>query len=1464
MAANVKALLFDRLRESGLLEPGQLEELAKLPEAKDPDPRGLAKQVLRRGWLTRFQLNLVAQGKAAELSVGPYVLLDRLGEGGMGQVFKARHRHMHRVVALKVIRKDRLKSPEAVQRFYQEVQAAAHLSHPNIVLAYDADQVGTTHYLSMEFVDGHDLARIVKERGPLPVAVACDYVRQAALGLQHAHERGMVHRDIKPHNLLVAAAPPGERASPRWGVVKILDMGLARLQQGVGDQERGLTQTGAVIGTPDFLAPEQALNSRAADIRSDLYSLGCTLYFLLAGRAPFHADSLTQLLLKHQMEEPTPLEQLRPDVPAGLAALVGCLLAKRPEDRVQTPAELAAALEPFCGGEAGAVPPPRAVVPAAEDAWTALAEEGPDAAMAPSPGARTVTLEDARGPRKKASARGRSGAEATGRSRFLLLGGIGAGAFLFLLALVVGGVVLWAASLKPRPPAPPAPGPLADSGNPPPVPTVRPAPAPSPRERPPAVQPVPEPPPPPPPQPQQTPPPPPDMPPAAGEVRRQEPGDLAVVRLVFSPDGRRLAGCDNIKAYVWDVESGRLLKRLAGPPVMTQTLAWCPDSRRLFLGGQGNNVLQLWDTEDGKLLHEYRGHTAVIHSVAVSPDGHRGFSCSGDVEVQDGKPVRKDNRLVYKDPTVRAWDLETGQELYHFDGHTELVSQVTLSADGRRALSRSRDALCLWDTDRGREIRRLAERNGQKFQVSAAVLCPDGRQALLGIFNQGLVLWDVEADQEVRRFESYPGQLDGLVVSADGRLALSSSHQFDQEQKKVTDVTVRLWEVSSGRQLHHFEGHREMAWGLAFAPDNRLAASSSWDRTARLWDLSVAGPTAVRPPEKAPGGSRSTTPPKAAVKKEAVPSREAQAEAEKLVKKQEAEAKKPAERAELARKFLEKARATNDDPDGRYVLLREARDLAAQVADPVTALQAADQIAQLYDTDAPLDMKLAALATAAKAATTTAAEKAVVESALAVLEDTVAADNYKAAGELLRLAEAAARKGPQGLLPRVEARAKEVREAEKDYDGYEMARAKLKDEPGAKDANLTAGKYLCFRKGDWDAGLPLLAKGDDKALQELAEADLARPSGVADQVKAGDGWWGLAEDKEKSKLGKTQLQLRACYWYQQAVTGASGLTRDKIEERIKQVQEQVADLKAAETAGEGRLFSGHSAKVTGVAFLADGKRIISAGQDRKLRLWDVQSGKELHAFDLPAPATCVAVASGTNSIGAGTTGGQFQIWDADTQKSIGFKFGPGTSNSVGGAAFAPDEHRVALGNQTGLIIWNENNGSTHTDSKWTGITAMAAAKGGNYLLLGFSDGAVRLWNVDTSRQERQWVAQNGAVLGVALFKDKDGRLYAATAGADKTAHLWDVLTAQEKHRFRGHTGQVLGIAISPDGRFVVTGSEDQTVRLWDARTGRELRRFTGHTEAVTSVAFSPDGHQVLSGSEDKSVRLWDLAKPAAP
>ncbi len=326
--------LLHALRAHRLLES---EQLKQLDGTAPGDAKSLARDLIQRGWLTPYQANQLLNGKGHDLVLGSYILLERLGEGGMGQVFKARHRALGRVCALKLIRKERTGSADAVKRFQREVRSAAAPAHPNIVLAYDADEIAGTHLMVMEYIDGStDLGKLVKKRGPLPVERACEYVRQAALGLQHAHERGMVHRDIKPANLLLT----------RDGtLVKVLDMGLARLDQPGDDGDSStMTQEGAIMGTPDYIAPEQALDTHTVDIRADLYSLGCTFYFLLTGRAPFPGGTLLQKLNKHQNEQPIAVEKLRPEVPPVVARVVRKLMAKRPDDRYQTPAELAEAL----------------------------------------------------------------------------------------------------------------------------------------------------------------------------------------------------------------------------------------------------------------------------------------------------------------------------------------------------------------------------------------------------------------------------------------------------------------------------------------------------------------------------------------------------------------------------------------------------------------------------------------------------------------------------------------------------------------------------------------------------------------------------------------------------------------------------------------------------------------------------------------------------------------------------------------------------------------------------------------------------------------------------------------------------------------------------------------------------------------------------------------------------------------
>jgi hypothetical protein len=303
-------------------------------------------------------ISVAAPGPTTNLLVPPelanhprYRIVRVLGVGGMGIVYEATHLLMERPVALKVINRSLTQDPQMVERFRREVRAAARLAHSNIVTAFDAEQAGDLHFLVMEYVEGTSLQQVLTQCGRLPVMQACDYVRQVALGLQHAHERGMVHRDIKPANLL--RTPHGQ--------IKILDFGLARFAREsapVGPAPitpppgEALTQIGCLMGTPGYMAPEQIRNPHTADIRADLYSLGCTLYHLLAGQGPFAtAGDLEKLVAPLQMP-PEPLTKFRQDVLPGLVAVIERLIARDPAQRYQTPAEVVRALEPYTDGGA--------------------------------------------------------------------------------------------------------------------------------------------------------------------------------------------------------------------------------------------------------------------------------------------------------------------------------------------------------------------------------------------------------------------------------------------------------------------------------------------------------------------------------------------------------------------------------------------------------------------------------------------------------------------------------------------------------------------------------------------------------------------------------------------------------------------------------------------------------------------------------------------------------------------------------------------------------------------------------------------------------------------------------------------------------------------------------------------------------------------------------------------------------
>lgn len=282
-----------------------------------------------------------------KVCLGPYELLSKLGEGGMGTVYKARHVKLDKLVAIKVLPRDRLQDKAAVARFEREMRAVGRVDHENIVRAMDAGEVGGRHYLVMEYVSGIDLARLLRKLGPLPIADACELIRQAAFGLDEAHAHGMVHRDIKPSNLMLCRSPG--RRPPN---VKILDLGLALLSDAHAP-ETGLTSTGQVMGTLDYMAPEQGGDSKSVDIRADLYSLGATLYRLLTGEVIYHGakyETPVQKMMALAIEPAPPIQSRRADIPDGLAAIIHRLLEKNPADRYATPDEVAEALAPYCAG----------------------------------------------------------------------------------------------------------------------------------------------------------------------------------------------------------------------------------------------------------------------------------------------------------------------------------------------------------------------------------------------------------------------------------------------------------------------------------------------------------------------------------------------------------------------------------------------------------------------------------------------------------------------------------------------------------------------------------------------------------------------------------------------------------------------------------------------------------------------------------------------------------------------------------------------------------------------------------------------------------------------------------------------------------------------------------------------------------------------------------------------------------
>jgi hypothetical protein len=596
-------------------------------------------------------------------------------------------------------------------------------------------------------------------------------------------------------------------------------------------------------------------------------------------------------------------------------------------------------------------------------------------------------------------------------------------------------------------------------------------------------------------------------------------------------------------------------------------------------------------------------------------------------------------------------------------------------------------------------------------------------------------------------------------------------------------------------------------------------------------------------------------------KKKAIPGAAAQAKIVKLIEELYQDdiaraAKDSAVKARLAQTLLQEGKDTTDDAAGRYVLLKEAHRLAAEAGDVTTALMAADELAQSF-VIAPAElfqMKVKTLSTAASAVKAPVeAYQGVVDSALQLVEETLAADDFPSSVALLSAADRAALKLRNvGLVESIRKREDEVKALQKEYARWEPFAQKLAKNPDDAEANGELGFYQALVKGNWDKGLPMLARGESRPAK-VARQEIAAKS-AADLFEVAEGW--EAFSLHQVELTRIHALLHAYQLYLQALPDLDEKQRHAVEIRLGEITKALpAEYRAGEITTELRKLDSLAGPVYGAAFAPDGRRVIATSYDGSLRLSDIRTGKELRRLDghLGKVWTAGFHPDGRHVVSGGFDG-SVRLWDLATAHEAQ-RFA-GHTDYVRSVVVSADGKQILSGGDDRLLrLWDVDAGKEvrtfpgHDHFVWS----VALSRDGKQALSGSLDKTVRLWDVSTGSELKRFVGHRDTVMSVAL--SPTGR-HALSGSTDKTLILWDLDTAKPVKTLVGHTGYVLSVAISPDGRLAISGGADGTIRIWDLAAGTELRKLDGHRDQVWSVGFSRDGRLALSSGQDGSVRIW--------
>jgi WD40 repeat protein/predicted Ser/Thr protein kinase len=1396
-----------------------------------------------------------------------YRVLALLGQGGMGAVYKAEHRLMERCVALKTIGRDLSDRPGLVERFHREVKAAARLSHPNIVTAYDAERAGRTHFLVMEYVEGRDLSQLVKQRGALPVEEACEYVRQAAFGLQHAHERGMIHRDIKPHNLMVT--PEGQ--------VKILDFGLARFVREAGAQSGAVTLLGSVMGTPDYMAPEQASDSHQADIRADIYSLGCTLYHLLSGRVPFPKGSFFDKIMWHATDQPTPLHQLRPDLPPELIRVVERMMEKKPRRRYQTPAEVAQALAPFARG--GPAPVAAASDPAAALFARIVSSEGdivrlnqggsrthvaasgfrsqkrrklggilavcvtvgclvagaallgqimirvktptgtveirtedPDVEITVKQGGKQVVILDGKTNQKHEVPVGDYEVELKGDKEGLRLSA-------HSFTLKQGDRKLVIVTRVPPKKAAPVGKAVETAAKP-----------------------------------------------KVGEERVFEGHSDVVRKVVFSADGRQALSASFDKLLIlWDVATGKEIRRFEGHTGVIDSAALSPDGR-LALSSGDDKTVRVWDVATSKEQRQFEGDLGRVVTVTSSPDAKRALTGSWDRtmrlwNIDTGKELRsfvghqdavqsvafsRDGKRAVSgswDKTIRLWDLETGKELACFEGHTDKVHAVAYSPDGGRILSGGVDnSVRLWDVETRKELRRF---DGHTDIVLETVFSPDGRRALSCSSDRSVRLWDLETGKELYRFDGHTAPVWTVAFSVDGQHALSGSQ----------DKTMRLWRLPDPPkpasdhkvgEVRRFEGHTDIIWGLAVSSDGRHILSGSDDGTVRLWETATGKELRSLQGHSAPISGVSFSPDD---------QQALSASRDGTMRLWDLRTGKEKHSFEGHNDIVVGAYFT---PDGRQAL-SSGGDKTLRLWD----LASSKEVRRFEGhTDC---LQFSSFSPDGKRLLSASFDKTIRLWEIATGKELRVFEGH---GDNVRSVAYA----PDGHHALSASSDGTVRLWDLD-SGKEVRRLFENNQPVhwvsySSDGRraLTAHHDGRIRLWDMESGRELRCfEGHTGPVGTVLFTPDGRHGVSASWDKTVRLWRLPDPPPPKPAFDHKPGQVHHIDWQDEqqgfpANVWWSRFTPDGSAFLVGGDSGPKGDIRLWDVATGRQLqqfATGGEPWYSGGLLLPSGKQLLSwYNKESELFLWDVATGKLVRKFEGPAtdPLT-VAVAPDGKRFLAGGNDKVIHLYDIQTGKELA-KLEGHEDKCYG--IFSPDSKQVlSYGPDKTLRLWDVEGGKLlhklegHADT----CTGVFSPDGKQVLSYG-SDKTVRMWEVATGKHVRTF---EGPTEEVTFASHLPGGEKIVAWGRDRKVRVWEAGSAKLLLQFElgDKIGDWPNVALTPDGRRLVTGDDKNMVYVLEVATGKEIQRFEDAGQAK-GFSFSPDGRYVAAGSFRTGVYLWRL------